>query len=60
MGSDGTFYKGVFILGTVFLVGFATGYKAKEIRMEYLKRRRERLAVKLQETQREIEAMKVQ
>ena len=43
MGSDGTFYKGVFIFGTVFLVGFATGYKAKKIRMEYLKRRRERL-----------------
>ena len=34
------------------------GYQAKEWRMEWLKRRRERLAVKLQETQREIELMK--
>ena len=32
--------------------------QAKEWRMEWLKRRRERLAVKLQETQREIELMK--
>ena len=41
-----------------FGVGFGVGYKAKEWRMEWLKRRRERLAVKLQETQREIELMK--
>ena len=32
--------------------------QAKELRMEWLKRRRERLAVKLAETQREIESMK--
>lgn len=36
----------------------ASFYQAKEWRMEWLKRRRERLAVKLQETQREIELMK--
>ena len=57
---DGTFYKGVIILGITFTLGFVAGYKAKELRMEWLKRRRERLAVKLQETQREIEAMKAQ
>ena len=34
--------------------------QAKELRMEWLKRRRERLAVKLRETQREIESMKAQ
>ena len=45
---DGVFYKAVFILGVTFAVGFVTGYKAKELRMEWLKRRRERLAVKLQ------------
>ena len=33
-------------------------HQAKELRMEWLKRRRERLAVKLAETQREIESMK--
>ena len=33
-------------------------FQAKEFRMEWLKRRRERLAVKLAETQREIESMK--
>lgn len=71
---DGTFYKAVILLGVTFGVGFFTGYKvnfafverkishfliqAKEFRMEWLKRRRERLAVKLAETQREIESMK--
>ena len=71
---DGTFYKAVILLGVTFGVGFFTGYKvnfalvdgkishfliqAKELRMEWLKRRRERLAVKLAETQREIESMK--
>lgn len=55
---DGTFYKGIILLGVTFSLGFVAGYKAKEWRMEWLKRRRERLAVKLQETQREIEAMK--
>jgi len=58
MGEEGTFYKAVFILGITFAAGFTAGYKAKEFRLEWLKRRRERLAVKLQETQREIESMK--
>ena len=58
MGEDGTFYKAVFILGITFTAGFVAGYKAKELRLEWLKRRRERLAVKLQETQKQIEAMK--
>ena len=58
MGEEGTFYKGVFLMVFAFGVGFGVGYKAKEWRMEWLKRRRERLAVKLQETQREIGLMK--
>jgi len=58
MGDDGNFYKAVFILGLTFTAGFVTGYKAKELRLEWLKRRRERLAVKLQETQKEIESMR--
>ena len=32
-------------------------FQAKELRLEYLKRKRERLAVKLQETQRQIQSM---
>ena len=58
MAEEGAFYKAVFILGVTFTAGFVAGYKAKEFRLEWLKRRRERLAVKLQETQKEIEAMK--
>ena len=46
-------------LFVVISEGF-TPIQAKEFRMEWLKRRRERLAVKLAETQREIESMKAQ
>ncbi len=55
MGDDVKFYRGLFILGLAFAAGFACGYKFKSWRTEWLKRRRERLKVKLIETQKEIE-----
>jgi len=58
MGEDGRFLTGAVVLTATFVAGFVGGYKFKSWRMEWLKRRRERLAVKLQETQREIELMK--
>ena len=57
MSEDGKFYRGMFILGLVFTGGFVCGYQFKTWRMEWLKRRRERLAVKLRETQRQIDTM---
>ena len=54
---DKTLIKGTIILSLTFSVGFFCGYKFHEVRMEWLKRRRERLARKLQETQKEIDLM---
>ncbi len=55
MEADAKFYRGLFVLGVTFLSGFACGYKFKAWRTEWLKRRRERLKVKLIETQKEID-----
>lgn len=49
------FYRGMFILGLVFVAGFASGYQFRSWRAEWLKRRREKLAVKLRETQKQID-----
>jgi uncharacterized membrane-anchored protein YitT (DUF2179 family) len=40
-----------------FLVGFVFGYKAKEWRIKWLRRRRNRLASKLVETQKKLEVI---
>ena len=59
MADDGSglFYKGAIILGLTFVAGFGAGYEFHKWRLEWLKRRRERLALKLQETQKQIELM---
>ena len=54
---DSRFYRGMFILSLVFGAGFVCGYQFKSWRMEWLKRRRERLAVKLRDTQKQIDSM---
>ena len=54
---DGTKLKGALILGLTFSVGFYFGYEFHYLRSEWLKRRRERLARKLQETQKQIDLM---
>ena len=54
---DKSLWKGGLILSFVFGVGFFAGYEFHHFRMEWLKRRRERLARKLQETQRQIDVM---
>ena len=48
---------GVLILGLRCSVGFYFGYEVHNLRSEWLKRRRERLARKLQETQKQIDLM---
>lgn len=49
---------GAWALGAVvaitFILGFASGYKTKELRLRYLKRRRDRLTDKLLATQKAI------
>ena len=54
---DKSLLKGGIILSLTFFVGFFAGYEFHQFRMEWLKRRRERLARKLQETQKEIDLM---
>lgn len=54
---DGKFYRGLFVMGLVFSAGFYCGYQAKTWRIEWLKRRRERLAVKLRDTQKQIDGL---
>ncbi len=54
-GGDAKLYRGLLLLGAAFAAGFACGYKFKSWRGEWLKRRRERLKVKLIETQKEID-----
>ena len=53
------FYKGAFILALTYALGCATGYHFHKWRVQWLKRRRERLATKLQETQKELELLKL-
>jgi hypothetical protein len=53
------FYKGAFILTLTYALGCATGYQFHKWRVQWLKRRRERLAIKLQETQKQLELMKI-
>jgi hypothetical protein len=53
------FYKGAFILALTFGLGCATGYQFHKWRVQWLKRRRERLAIKLQETQKQLELLKL-
>ncbi len=57
---DKTLLKGSIILSVTFLAGFFCGYEFYQFRMEWLKRRRERLARKLQETQKQIDIMSTQ
>lgn len=40
-----------------FMAGFALGYKAKEWRIMWIKRRRDRLASQLREAQKELELL---
>ena len=53
------FYKGAFILALTYAMGCATGYQIHKWRVQWLKRRRERLAAKLQETQKALELLKL-
>ena len=55
--SETNFYKGAILVTATFAVGFFTGYKFHEWRMEWLKRRRERLAQKLRDTQDQIDLL---
>ena len=57
LGGDGhsNFYKGAIIVTLTWATGFACGYKFHKWRMEWLKRRRERLAQKLRDTQDQID-----
>jgi len=57
MADDSRYYRGLILLSLVFGAGFVSGWKFKAWRLEWLKRRRERLAVKLQDTQKQIEGM---
>jgi len=43
------------VIGISLTIGFIAGYKAKEWRIKFLKRRRDRLSEKLYSTQRQIE-----
>ena len=43
MADDSRFYRGMFLLTFVFGAGFVCGYQFKTWRLEWLKRRRERL-----------------
>nr|ALS04518.1 hypothetical protein [Acartia pacifica] len=58
MEKDARFYQGALALSVTFILGFTCGYQFKTWRLEYLKSKRERLAAKLQATQREIDMMK--
>jgi hypothetical protein len=55
MAEDKTLLKGGIILGATFFIGFYCGFEFQKWRVDWLKRRRERLARKLQETQRQID-----
>lgn len=44
-------------LGVVFIVGVVCGYELKTWRLEWLKRKRDRLHRKIQETNSQIDAM---
>ena len=57
MADDSRFYRGLILLSFVFGAGFVCGWQFKAWRLEWLRRRRERLAVKLQDTQKQIEGM---
>ena len=61
MGSGGdtqsTLYKGAIIVTLTWAVGFACGYEFHKWRLEWLKRRRERLAQKLRDTQDQIDLL---
>ena len=58
MAHDANWYRGMIAVGFIFSAGFVCGYQFKTWRAEWLKRRRERLRVKLAETQRELDNMK--
>ena len=55
--SQGTYHKGLIIVSLIFAAGFVSGYKFHEWRLQWLKRRRERLAQKLRDTQNEIDLL---
>ena len=55
--SQSNFYKGAIIVTATFAVGFFCGFEFHKWRMEWLKRRRERLAQKLRDTQDQIDLL---
>ena len=57
MNDQSNFYKGAVIVTVTFGAGFFFGYKFHEWRMDWLKRRRERLAQKLRDTQDQIDLL---
>ena len=57
MEPGSNFYKGAILVTATFGIGFFTGYKFHAWRMEWLKRRRERLAQKLRDTQDQIDLL---
>jgi len=56
-GDQSNFYKGAIMVSATFAVGFFCGYEFHQWRMEWLKRRRERLAQKLRDTQDQIDLL---
>ena len=52
-----SFYKGAIIFTLIWASGFACGFEFHKWRMEWLKRRRERLAQKLRDTQDQIDLL---
>ena len=55
--SQSNFYKGAIIVSLTWALGFACGFEFHKWRMEWLKRRRERLAQKLRDTQDQIDLL---
>ena len=55
--APGTFYKGAIIVTLIWAFGFGCGYEFHKWRIEWLKRRRERLVQKLRDTQDQIDLL---
>lgn len=45
------------LIGVTFFFGFAVGYKAKEWRIRWIKRKRDLLATQLKKAQKELEVL---
>lgn len=44
-------------LFVTFVIGFAAGYKAKELRIKWVKKKRDKLLSKLNDTQKQLEVL---